>query len=314
MPKTKKGTKLCYVIMPFSKTKTCNEDEWTEIFDKIIKPAVERAKLGYQCLRSEATTGNIIKKVVNSLYHANVVIADLTDRNPNVFYELGVRHTLKGRTILIAQRRKDIPSDLHGYASHVYRWKTTAHKEGLTKKLRDILQHIETDVDRSDNPVSDFLHERSLDVFEFRREENLVKLSALGAELGLIERFLDDAVEEGEGENRRSASSERPADKYSIPRLSSPALDHLIATQYVFNSTFAALAGILRGMLEIFGQRDISGEEVAMVKDLLVALRSSVEVVADSHAAGNSIEDLQIDMPEWFEDSGSDSHGGIETE
>jgi hypothetical protein len=87
------GEKLCYVIMPFSKTRTCTEPQWNEVFDKVIKPGVEKAGLNYACRRSEAGTGSLIKAIVESLYDAGVVLADLTDRNPNVFYELGVRHT-----------------------------------------------------------------------------------------------------------------------------------------------------------------------------------------------------------------------------
>ncbi|MCH7997890.1 MAG: hypothetical protein IIA91_00205 [Chloroflexi bacterium] len=306
MPKRNQPTKLCYVIMPFSKTKTCSEEEWTDIFEAVIKPAIEGARLGYNCLRSEATTGNVISKVVNSLYQANIVIADLTDRNPNVFYELGVRHTLKNRTIMVAQRRKDIPSDLHGYASHVYKWKTTADKQEFKKKLGAVLRQIENDADRSDNPVSDFLHQRSLDVFEFRREESARKLAALGAELGLMASFLEDAVAEESNAGHEDANLQRPAASQVIPRLSSPALDHLIATQYVSNSSLAALCGVLRGLLEVLGQREASNEEIANVQDLLRALRSSIEKVAKAHAVGDSIEELEIEVPEWMGDIEAD--------
>lgn len=245
MPRQKQPAKICYVIMPFSKTKTCTEDEWTDIFEAVIKPAVEGAGLGYGCLRSEATTGNIIKKVVNSLYQANVVIADLTDRNPNVFYELGVRHTLKHRTIMIAQRRKDIPSDLHGYASHVYKWKTTIQKGELTKKLRRLLEHIEEDMDRSDNPVSDFLTERSIRILEFQRDENSRKLRALIKELDMVAWVLEKPSREAAG-----TEAAEDTDVSVSVRFAMPATDHLIATQYVHNDTFTVQAIGLRSTVE----------------------------------------------------------------
>ncbi|MCH7553864.1 MAG: hypothetical protein IIC82_07705, partial [Chloroflexi bacterium] len=124
----KRREKECFVIMPFSATDTCDEEEWTDIFENLFKPSVEEAGLGYTCRRSSAVRGNLIKDIINDLYDCHVVIADLTDKNPNVFYELGVRHALRPRTLLIAQKKTDIPSDLQGYANYVYKWKTAPQK------------------------------------------------------------------------------------------------------------------------------------------------------------------------------------------
>lgn len=283
MPIKKQPAKLCYVIMPFSKTKTCTEDEWTDIFESIINPAVEGAGLGYRCLRSEATTGNIIKKVVNSLYQANVVIADLTDQNPNVFYELGVRHTLKKRTIMIAQRRKDIPSDLHGYASHPYKWKTTQQKGELTKKLRRLLQHIEEDTDRSDNPVADFLHERSIRILQFQQDENSRKLRALIEEFNLIATLLrrtGEDLDEGEQASLRQAY---------------PGLDHLIATQYVYHPLFNLRARFLRASLEILAQEPAGRERYAeMCAKVETCERDGARLLA-AYEAGDPLDTIQVE-------------------
>jgi hypothetical protein len=145
--------------MPFSGTTSCTEQEWTEIFEKVFKPAIEEAELGYVCRRSNATRGNIVAGIIRDLNDAHIVLADLTDRNANVFYELGVRHALSDRSIIVAQRRDDIPFDLSNYASHVYDWRSTKGKEELTEKLRGILRDIDSNPKRPDNPVSDFLEE-----------------------------------------------------------------------------------------------------------------------------------------------------------
>jgi hypothetical protein len=151
MPRT------CFVIMPFSATASCNKQEWTWIFENVFKPAVEDAGLNYECRRSAATRGNIVASILQELSDAYVVLADLTDRNTNVFYELGVRHTLKDRTILVAQKKEDIPFDLLAYAYHVYDWKTEKGRAELTEKLAQLLSEIDTSPERPDNPVSDFL-------------------------------------------------------------------------------------------------------------------------------------------------------------
>ena len=141
--------------MPFSASDTCTKTQWDKIFQEVIKPAVEAS--GYDCRRSTATRGNLIKAIVQDLDASWVVLADLTDQNPNVFYELGVRHALKDRTILIAQNRDDIPFDLQSYANHVYHWQTEDGKNQFFDKIKALLEDVDRDPDRADNPVSDFL-------------------------------------------------------------------------------------------------------------------------------------------------------------
>jgi hypothetical protein len=77
--------------------------------------------------------------------------------NPNVFYELGVRHALTSRTILLSQNRNDIPFDLRAYANHVYDWRSEPGRGQFEIKLRELLEEIDENPLRPDNPVSDFL-------------------------------------------------------------------------------------------------------------------------------------------------------------
>ena len=293
MPKSKKATKLCYVIMPFSDTDSCRAGQWTMIFNGLIKPAVEEAGLGYTCVRSKARTGNIIKKIVQDLYSANVVIADLTDKKPNVFYELGVRHTLRHRTILIAQSRDDISSDLDGYASHEYNWNTEPGQEQFRANIRDSLQHIEEDPDRSDNPVSDFLHERSIRIFEFQREENTRKLSALIGEIRHIKSLLEqEARQEGKDTNGDH--------NVFVFQRACPALDHLIATQYVESGTFTSQLADMRSSLELFGGNWVSERSVSeMVGRVDILERNAMKVFA-AYTSGSSLDALELEiLPDW---------------
>ncbi len=150
-------TKTCFVIMPFSTSKSCREEEWTDIFDTLIKPAVEEAGFNYQCKRSKALVGNIIEDILDELNRADIVIADLTDRNPNVFYELGVRHVLRESTILIAQNIDDVPFDLRPYAIHGYDWKITAGRNKFKERIKEIIEFIERDPGKALSPVRKYL-------------------------------------------------------------------------------------------------------------------------------------------------------------
>ena len=61
-----------------------------------------------------------MREVLEGITEAYLIWADLTGGNANVFYELGIAHALKKRTVLLSQRREDVPFDLRGYKNYVY--------------------------------------------------------------------------------------------------------------------------------------------------------------------------------------------------
>ncbi len=153
----KESEKKCFVIMPFSTSVSCRDVQWTDIFSNTIKPAVEEAGFGYACERSEALHGNIIEDILDRLNRADLIVADLTDKNPNVFYELGVRHALRGSTILIAQDLDDVPFDLRPYATHTYDWTTEKGREQFKQRVKEVISFIEAKPAAAQSPVRRYL-------------------------------------------------------------------------------------------------------------------------------------------------------------
>lgn len=153
--------RTCFVIMPFSKTKSTSTKNWTLIYDKIIRPAIDDSGLEFVCKRSKATRGNIVKEIINDLHESDLVIADLTDHNANVCYELGIRHGLKIGTILLAQKREFLGIfDLHSYGSHVYKWKFQKDRNTTISKIRELLIDFIQNPDKIDSPVQDYLKKK----------------------------------------------------------------------------------------------------------------------------------------------------------
>ena len=169
-----------FVVMPVSQTASRTTAEWDEIFQYVIKPSVESC--GYQCERAMPSSGNLIGSIVDKLRRSYIVLADVTDRNANVFYELGVRHALSRRTIIISQDADGIPSDLRGYWSIVYGLSPAAVAK-LRSDLARTFGAIENDPERSDNPVSDYLASEHVMLSSARAQEAARKLSALQTEL-----------------------------------------------------------------------------------------------------------------------------------
>ena len=147
--------KHCFVIMPFSTTGDKQQhttEYWNDFFSNVIKPAVEN--LGYTCKRSSAEPGNIMKAIVNELVNSDVVLAVLTDYNPNVWYELGTRHSLKHGTIMMLERGQKIPFDIARYGVICYDNEITGGTK-FQENLRNAIQKIESD--GADSPVQDFV-------------------------------------------------------------------------------------------------------------------------------------------------------------
>ncbi len=155
----------CFVIMPFSTTESCHQDEWSDIFENTIKPAVEESGFNYECFRASLVIGNIIRDIIDNLNKSDVVIADMTDRNPNVFYELGVRHTLQDATVLITQKMDDVPFDLRPYATLKYDWKTKKGRDQFKEEIKRVFSEIEKDPASMNigSPVRQYLTPNSSD-------------------------------------------------------------------------------------------------------------------------------------------------------
>jgi len=96
----------CLVLMPFT-------DPHSTYYEQIYKPAVEKA--GLQPVRADAEifgAGKITDQVWQGINAAKILVAELTTRNPNVFYELGVAHALRKPVILVGSNENDVPFDL----------------------------------------------------------------------------------------------------------------------------------------------------------------------------------------------------------
>ncbi|MEI7935028.1 MAG: DUF4071 domain-containing protein, partial [Chlorobiaceae bacterium] len=100
-----------FVVMPFGVK--CNID-FNKVYSDFIKPALESE--GYEVFRAdeERRGGDILIDMFQELLLADLVVADLSIDNPNVWYELGVRHALRARGIVLIQSQRDYqPFDIY---------------------------------------------------------------------------------------------------------------------------------------------------------------------------------------------------------
>jgi hypothetical protein len=120
----------CFVIMPFhEKPDPARKDtvDFDRVYKGIIKPAIESLRksrgLNIECLRCDEVerAGLIHERMVAHIADADVAVVDITTANPNVYYELGVRHALRDRvTVLVRRKGTNNPFNIGGMTTIEY--------------------------------------------------------------------------------------------------------------------------------------------------------------------------------------------------
>jgi hypothetical protein len=137
---------------------------------------------GYLVKRSDSA-GDILADIVYELDRAELVCADLTSLNPNVMYELGIRHGFTKKTILLTQDLDEVPFDLRQYHCIKYGWKTDAERRALAAEVKATLLAIEGNPATKFGPVHSHLGAKHLGLVEEEKRTTVSKLEALGMEL-----------------------------------------------------------------------------------------------------------------------------------
>ena len=105
-----------FVLMPF-------DEEFDVVYNDFLKPVFESVEdTQFQVARADdiGNPRSIINEIVVQIAQSDLVIADLTGSNPNVFYELGLAHALRRPVILLTQDIEDVPFDLRTYMTLEY--------------------------------------------------------------------------------------------------------------------------------------------------------------------------------------------------
>jgi nucleoside 2-deoxyribosyltransferase len=163
--------KFLFVILPFKNT---------IVFEKVIKPIAEAADLRLVCKKADDlfTTSTVMQDIANSLRRASLVVADLTGRNPNVFYELGLAHAFRKPVVLLAQSDEDVPADLRAHRYYRYSLESTEEIRHFEETIRSVLNsELE-----SSFVVTEFLD--SVEILFARGNEILIDSSFLSQDEG----------------------------------------------------------------------------------------------------------------------------------
>ncbi len=122
---------FCFVLMPL-------DASFNDIYEYGIKGACSDVGVYCERLDEQNFMGSMLDRIYNQISRADILIADLTAKNPNVFYEVGYAHALGKTVILLTQCADDIPFDLKHFPHIIY---GTQIKD-LRTKLGPKIQHF----------------------------------------------------------------------------------------------------------------------------------------------------------------------------
>jgi hypothetical protein len=95
---------ICGVVMPISTIDGCSESHWAEVLE-IMTEAIEEAGFDANLVSNADDVGIIHKRIIQNLYDNPIVVCDVSGKNPNVMFELGMRLAFDKPTVIIKDEK-----------------------------------------------------------------------------------------------------------------------------------------------------------------------------------------------------------------
>ncbi|NIM13377.1 MAG: hypothetical protein GTO45_14785 [Candidatus Aminicenantes bacterium] len=133
MPDNQNEKPLCFVIMPFAQA-------YDQIY-RIIQKVGNEAGFNTQRADEELKPGIVLEGIRDMMDSAAVVVADISEKNPNVYYEVGLAHAGKEFVVLICREEAQVPFDVQPWRHILYK-----NLSQLESKLNPVMKHLYEDI------------------------------------------------------------------------------------------------------------------------------------------------------------------------
>lgn len=187
--------KICFVISPIGHEGSDIRRRADQVLRHIISPAVNVAD--FETIRADQISepGMITSQVIQHIIEDPLVVADLTGSNPNVFYELAIRHAIRKPLVQIIQKDEKIPFDVAGMRTipvdHQDLDSVEEAKQEITRQVKAIIKKKPEEIE---SPISFSVELKALRQSENPEERSLAEffsaIAELRSDLGSIEKRL----------------------------------------------------------------------------------------------------------------------------
>ena len=147
--------KFCFIITPISNNDSPERRKANGVINSVIKPLLQSNAHNFNNIKAAheiSESGSINSQIMNSIFDADLVIANLTNSNPNVMYELAVRHAIQKPIIHICEDNTKLPFDIIDQRTIFFTNDMQGVNE-LKKRLNEMLITINYNDLFSDNPI-----------------------------------------------------------------------------------------------------------------------------------------------------------------
>jgi nucleoside 2-deoxyribosyltransferase len=139
-PRSEGAKRRCFVVMPFG------DPDLEIVYEDFVRDTLSK-KCDLDCERGDDVFGSnvIVDDIFKQIRSADVILADLTRKNANVFYEVGICHALGKPVLLLAQSVDDVPFDLRHRRVLLYEYSPRGCKrleENLKKNMNAVLEEL----------------------------------------------------------------------------------------------------------------------------------------------------------------------------
>jgi nucleoside 2-deoxyribosyltransferase len=164
-------------IRPFAFTLMPFDENFDDIYKFGIKKTCEDLGIVAERVDEQNFSETILERIYRQIENADFIIADMTGKNPNVFYEVGYAHAKGKLCALITQNSEDIPFDLKHHSHIIYNGKIKDLEEGIKPRLEwmkaemarkkaDIIS-VQADAIQPNLETNDYLHTGKFDLRVF---------------------------------------------------------------------------------------------------------------------------------------------------
>ena len=150
----KTDKKICFVISPIGEDDSDTRKRSDQVLKHIITGPIEQ--LGYEVIRADKISepGIITHQIIQHIVDAPLVIADLTERNPNVFYELAIRHAIRKPLVQLIKKGELIPFDVAATRIIQFDLQNLDSVDAAKLEITAQVKSLEAGKNDTDNPIS----------------------------------------------------------------------------------------------------------------------------------------------------------------
>jgi len=146
--------KKCFIISPIGEINTEVRHRSDEILNHIIRPILQ--EYNYKAIRADEISefGLITNQIIEHIVYSDLVICDLTYKNPNVYYELAIRHIVQKPIIQIIDENEDLPFDVINTRTIKINHRSLTGASNAKIKIKEYLIKIESGLNKIQTPTS----------------------------------------------------------------------------------------------------------------------------------------------------------------